>query len=444
MLLRPVQGTYSFPAAYYSIYVRDLPLLVTTDSILHAVHRTFDSMLEETETRRLVPTLREILSRSHAELANHVEALSEDSLENSLRDVDLYLTVARNLIAGLPHRRGKPIPSVTGQDELVGELLQLIQASQELKPVSLYGSQRLIDFTQFKPRGRYTSYQQSLYFRTMMWLGRADCGWQIAPNPETGLRELRNAVLLNLLLEAAECDAPMADIDQFLSSLVGLSNGLSSIMLRKVMPQESMPSSLDKPPTQEELSLLSERLQQEAHNLRSVRSEASPGITPVARWQMIGQRFAIDAFILSQLVYDAIEDQGEYPKRMLPSPLDVMASLGNPLAVELLRPEITRWRCGTVWAASQLIGELDKDFWEQNFYNGWLKGLQLIHREFADYESIPNAPQPPLAAQAIADSAGILGRTAARLGSVRRKASRNSTANTQTPTLSPTPSSMEV
>jgi hypothetical protein len=33
---------YSMGSAYYAIYTRDLPLLITSDSILHALHRSYD------------------------------------------------------------------------------------------------------------------------------------------------------------------------------------------------------------------------------------------------------------------------------------------------------------------------------------------------------------------------------------------------------------------
>ncbi|HET9958634.1 MAG TPA: DUF3160 domain-containing protein, partial [Polyangiaceae bacterium] len=43
----------SMGAAYYNIFTRDLPVLVTTDSILHAVHVSYDSILESVEQRLL-------------------------------------------------------------------------------------------------------------------------------------------------------------------------------------------------------------------------------------------------------------------------------------------------------------------------------------------------------------------------------------------------------
>jgi len=59
---------YSFGSLYYAIYTRDLPVLVTTDSILHALHRTFDDLLMEIEQTYLTAALQEVLDRCHLEL----------------------------------------------------------------------------------------------------------------------------------------------------------------------------------------------------------------------------------------------------------------------------------------------------------------------------------------------------------------------------------------
>ena len=39
----------SFPAAYRQVYTSDLPVFITSDSILHALHRSYDKILAERE-----------------------------------------------------------------------------------------------------------------------------------------------------------------------------------------------------------------------------------------------------------------------------------------------------------------------------------------------------------------------------------------------------------
>ena len=47
-----------FTYGYDSIYANDLPVFVSADSILNAVHRSYDSLLQDLEVASLRPTLR--------------------------------------------------------------------------------------------------------------------------------------------------------------------------------------------------------------------------------------------------------------------------------------------------------------------------------------------------------------------------------------------------
>ena len=49
-------GSHSFTDLYYRIYVRDLPVFVSSDSLLHAWHRYFDRLLESLETDYFRPS----------------------------------------------------------------------------------------------------------------------------------------------------------------------------------------------------------------------------------------------------------------------------------------------------------------------------------------------------------------------------------------------------
>jgi hypothetical protein len=59
---------YSFPSMYYTIYVRDLPVFVTADSVLHALHRSYEEVLTDIELLHLMPTLQQMLSDCHDRL----------------------------------------------------------------------------------------------------------------------------------------------------------------------------------------------------------------------------------------------------------------------------------------------------------------------------------------------------------------------------------------
>ena len=65
----------TFGTAYHQLYVRDLPVLVTTDSILHAVHRSYDRILMEVEATWFAPMIDELLAACHAALAPRSAAM---------------------------------------------------------------------------------------------------------------------------------------------------------------------------------------------------------------------------------------------------------------------------------------------------------------------------------------------------------------------------------
>ncbi len=59
---------YTFTTAYYDIYTSDLPVLITSDSILHALHQSYDTILQELETTWFTWSLDEILAEMHVAL----------------------------------------------------------------------------------------------------------------------------------------------------------------------------------------------------------------------------------------------------------------------------------------------------------------------------------------------------------------------------------------
>ena len=122
VILDPYAGV-SFPAAYYSLYVDDLPVLITTDSILHALPYTYSSILIEMETEVFSPLLEDVL-RSIQEKLQAIAANDQPAaLRRSCADVDLYVTVARNLLAGAAPNR-LTVHSVLNQDGEVATLLR--------------------------------------------------------------------------------------------------------------------------------------------------------------------------------------------------------------------------------------------------------------------------------------------------------------------------------
>src|SRR5688572_15039778 len=130
------------PSLYYAIYARDLPLLVTTDSVLHALHRSFDEMLKALEQGVFTHVIRGVLTVTQRELYQELAKKPGREVATALSDADLYVTVARNLLEGAgtsPQDKSRwatlekwngelLVPSVTGKNNEAREILKRVSA----------------------------------------------------------------------------------------------------------------------------------------------------------------------------------------------------------------------------------------------------------------------------------------------------------------------------
>jgi hypothetical protein len=107
-------------------------------------------------------------------------------------------------------------------------------------------------------------------------------------------------------------------------------------------------------------------------------------------FQLFGQRFVLDSFVLSKVVWGSIVYHGVKQERYMPSGLDVMAALGSNEAVVLLEPQIRQFNyASNLLAARRMIDGLPTSEWHGNAYTRW---LDTLRRLYAQPES-PRFPQ---------------------------------------------------
>jgi len=382
------QQRYSMASAYYGIFTRDLPVLVTADSILHALHRSYDAILGELEADEFTNVLSRTLQKSHESL--RTAKLATPNLERSRADVDLYLTVARNLLVG-PEQSGQTlaVSSLFGNDTQVKAIVSQI-ASLRPADIEIYGESRSIDYSQFKVRGHYTeSPGLTRYFQALMWLGRADTGFVLAPPDKlTGRkadaeRELRSAALLAMAVEQSGELGSFEAMARTIDFLVGSADNLTLGELLKALRESGVqePSALEQPGT---LRALQQSVLRSAH--QKIRSQlltpprgAAEEAQPPPLFQLFGQRFLLDSYLLSRVVYDSIHFKGKKIERLMPSGLDVMAALGNDEAARLLRPELEHYDYSSnLLAARRAVDEIRPEEFEQSVANLWLDALRKL------------------------------------------------------------------
>ena len=380
----------NFGDAYLDIYTKDLPVFVSTDAILHAVHMSYVNILKDTEVALLMPTLEALLAELHRQVRVLEERYrAEPGMTQPLRDLDVYLTVPRTLL-----EEGTVSPYFSENASVVEDLLGLIDSEEGFVSYPLFSEEcRLLDFSQFKPRGHYAdSRDLPRYFRAMMWLGRIEL-FLSAPNVRdckpSNADVQRQTILSSLVVEAVESGdaAPLLDqMETFIQLFVGEQDNVTLEHIKELRARTGVERASDLL-DEVRLSAFQETLFAEAWSMQRIQSHllVSPRnnpeeIKPASAFLLLGQRFIIDSYVTGSVVFDKIEYDGSAVRRMLPKPLDVLFALGNNAAGQLLEPELDHYKYGTNLTASRyLIESYEDDFWQQSLYNGWLNAIRTLN-----------------------------------------------------------------
>ncbi|WP_437722017.1 DUF3160 domain-containing protein [Sorangium sp. So ce861] len=380
----------TFVYGYESIYALDLPLYVSADSILYAVHRSYDAILKAVELASLARELGAMLEEMRAELA----AGGGGELGAEARaDADLFTAVALALLSD------KPVAPVAGADAAkIDELVAGAKAHQGMGEVSLFGADRLMDFSQFEPRGHYTDMPElQRYFRSMMWLGRVD--FRFLETQENGeqvfhRRQLEGAYALRALAEGKTLDR-YTRIDDAIQAFVGESDTMTLPELDALLADLGLGDAAGLAGVPDDAIVAV--VQKKGYGTQRISSHIminglDKGTLPLsASFAMLGQRYVVDSHVFSNVVYDRV--QGGTVKRMMPSPLDVgFAALGNDHAGLLLAPELGQFAYAPdLHMMRVLVDAHPADFWGKNLYNRWLGALRELSpsRALAEAEGLP-------------------------------------------------------
>ena len=361
----------TFVRGYAAIYSEDLPVYISADAILEAVHSSYDSVLELTEESALVPTVTEMLRSMHARLPS----LAAQN-PASAADLDLYLTLARSLLNG-----GEVAPVAGADPATVHDLYQLALQGSGQSTVTLFGAERAFDASQFTPRGHYTNSPTLWgYFRAMIWLGRTD--FRLIETGGDGTPQfMRPQYEAMLLLRQTMSDQELRSfqkVDDALQAFTGESDTMSVSQVDSLIADlGGLDTALGADDAKVEAALRAG-----GYGIQRIASQimANDGVVatlPLARsFALFGQRYVLDSHVFSQVVYDRLPS-----KRMMPNPLDVaFAALGNDQALPLLDSELGKFAGypGALEGARVLSDAHDAQFWSGNLYNLWLSSLRAL------------------------------------------------------------------
>lgn len=361
----------SFAYGYKTIYGEDLPVYVSADSLLEAVHRTFDNLLASTEEAVLVSELRALLKS----LRQQIPAAGFEA--QLAADLDLYLSVAQSALEGALVE-----PTSGAAPSEVSNLFAKLTAHTGHENVELFGVPRDVDFSQFEPRGHYTNTPGlERYFQAMMWLGRIDfrlIETQGDGSQSFSRRQFDAATALRSLFSSAD-EERWTLIDRVVGAFVGEHDNLTPHTLAGML------EALDVADYSEIQNLSDEAIIAElaeggwgSQRIASriiIRGTASEESLPLDRsFSLFGQRYTVDSHTFSNTTFDRVEG------RMMPSPLDAaFAALGNNAALSPLSDELENASYVTgLTQMRTLVDAHESDYWSGSIYTTWLSALRNL------------------------------------------------------------------
>lgn len=299
-------GQSTMTAILYKIYAADLPIYVSAECVLHAWHQAHDKNLMIDELRGLAPQLTKLLQATHQALAK-----LEGADQQSLADVDLYLTIALSL------NSGNAVQPINSSNE-VATIVSYCKA-ETLTRCKLFGAAREIDFSKLRPNGHYRERPElSRYYRTLVWMSLA--GWYV-DGDSNWAREAEAMLTLARAIKASGTQPQWLKWQQAIERRVGLIDGLSLTQVFEF---------LDKHP-----ELTAQQLQQLLRKSDVGREYicARPvlgGGGFYRRFFLAGAAYSADSYALSQCVYPNVRNKKDVVVRRIPSCLDVcFAVLGS-------------------------------------------------------------------------------------------------------------------
>jgi hypothetical protein len=364
---------------FFTLYEKarydNLPVFITSDSLLHVYHLLFDKVLRTAEMNYFIPLLRSLNQAMLVETDRQYQQLLGTDWEEAARRTVAFVAIASKLLD----------PSIEVPEyarDLVQAELALIEAADGIYLSPLFaGLENGEDYTQYIPRGHYTRNDTlKAYFKSMMWYGRMTFRLK-TDKPEVGREETRSALLLaNALRNAQMDDGPALDAWMDLYSptvfFVGRSDDLTVLQYLEVMdvvhgPEAALSSLVAE--TKLEEFIQQAYLLPPPKILGIVIMDTDEVEETTKGMRFMGQRFVPDAYIFRELIYRNVGSRDN--PRSLPKGLDIPAAMGSERAYQILDQmgetsyekypqQMEKMR---TWTAG-----LTQEDWTETLYNAWL------------------------------------------------------------------------
>jgi len=388
---------------FFLVYVNDLPVLVTTDSILHLFHVVFDCSLKILENKTLFPMILEVTQFAFESSLNDYMNVSHDgSLEYwAVRNSTIYFAVALSLLTGetvdLPQELSGDLAFYL--DNIYAEDLKFLPAALWIIPEPPYGVEVSYDFTQFEVRGHYLGDPRlERYFRAMMWYGRFPI---FVPRLDeqyvwfaNHFEEIAMVYMRDILRSNPQCYEKWMLLYNVTSALVGESDSINPLSLEAALREVFGEADyyLDYVAAEGGLEALREELSKPEYEQQilsqALISQMVGAVLPryPAVFQFMGQRYVPDSYIFQRLCWDKVKYNSNMKRRLMPKGLDVFAVLGSERAYQLLIPDFDfQGFEENLENLTSTFGKLNENDWLASSYTAWIHTLaSLVNVTYSD------------------------------------------------------------
>jgi len=412
---------------YKTLKDREIPIFVTTDTLLHLYHIQFNEILKRIEEEEFYSQLIDMSLAMLERAESDYEAFTQPTLKEAARRNVAYFAVALKLLETPSTKTNFDIPSYVKKE--ANEEIKNIEAHQGFSPSAIFNSpdsQNLYeeDYSQYVPRGHYTrSDILKSYFKTMLWYGRMAFLLKGGSDALISEEDAEIATIQASLISAELPSVKVGDnaakdiwdrIYSVTSFFVGTADDLTPYeylaALEKIFGREFAPNQLAA-----EAKML--ELKAELTQMRNPEIYGGSGICivypPITKEKLyeclsktkgmrfMGQRFVPDSYMFQNLVSPAV---GMYvgngspftmkmtqlgPARCFPRGLDVMAVLGSDKAYEILKREGDTEYQGKDTSYDKQLKQLRNEFaaftkedWNRNLYWSWLYVLKPLLEKY--------------------------------------------------------------
>ncbi len=403
----------------------DVPVFITSDTVLHLYHILFDQTLKAIEEREFFGNILDLSKALYDKSIEDYDTFTDPYLKEAARRNIGFFGVALTLLQtpSEDYNDSENIRTVSFSipsyiyDNITTEL-SFIEAHEGFEKSSLFKYKE--DYSQYKPRGHYTQSEKlKRYFKAMMWYGRIAFLLResdIIDEVDAKIATIQACLISTALSSLTTQDEPLERLWERVYTVSAFFVGTADDLI----PLEYLTSIKTVYGTQFNATEFSNetKMVQLLGILALLRSKLIYGGTgdvdvqpPFTKEQLsevlektkgmrlMGQRYIPDSYMFQNLVFPTTgryTGQGtafthESGQRIMPRGLDIMIILGSARARQHLDDEgdtSYEFYDRQIQNLIENFSSLNVSEWNRNLYWGWLYSLKPLLASFnAGYPS---------------------------------------------------------